>query len=152
MKNLTAELRHIVGIWVEKTSAMPDDVFSEKLFPDKWSKKEVLGHLVDSGQNNLRRFICGQYEDTPPKITYQQDFWVEANDYQGMQKADVILLWRLVNMQICAVLDNMPRENYGRQCDTGTLRSLEWLATDYVKHMKHHLNQIISGSYDVIYT
>ena len=152
MKHLTAELRHIVGVWVEKTSAMPDDIFSEKPFPDKWSKKEVLGHLVDSGQNNLRRFICGQYEETPPKITYQQDFWVRASGYQSMQKADVILLWRLVNMQICAVLDNMPKENYGRQCDTGTLHSLEWLATDYVKHMKHHLNQIISGSYDVIYT
>jgi hypothetical protein len=152
MKHLTAELRQIVGTWVEKTSAIPDDTFSEKPMPESWSNKEVLGHLVDSGQNNLRRFICGQYEEIPPKITYQQDFWVAANGYQRMNKADVILLWKLVNLQICAVLDNMPKENYGRQCDTGALHSLEWLANDYVKHMNHHLNQIISGSYDVIYT
>lgn len=152
MKQVTAELREIVNIWVEKISALPDDAFSAKPDPEKWSKKEVLGHLVDSGENNLRRFICGQYEETPPKITYQQDFWVIANHYQQMKKQDVIGLWRLVNMQICAVLDNMPKENYGRQCDTGTLHSLEWLASDYIKHMKHHLNQIISGSYDVIYT
>jgi hypothetical protein len=50
---------------------------------------------------------------------------------------------------------NMPAENYSKQCDTGktevNLRTLEWLADDYIKHMKHHLNQIISGSFDVIY-
>lgn len=152
MKEVAAELREIVNAWVEKTSAMPDDIFSAKPQPQKWSKKEVLGHLVDSGQNNLRRFICAQYEETPPKITYQQDFWVAANHYQQMKQQDVIELWRLINMQIGMVLDNMPKGNYTRQCDTGTLHSLEWLAGDYLKHMKHHLNQIISGSYDVIYT
>lgn len=151
MKQVTAELREIVSTWVGKTSAFPDDAFSAKPLPHKWSKKEVLGHLVDSGQNNLRRFICGQYEEAPPKITYQQDFWVTANRYQQMNKEDVIELWRLVNLQICAVLDEMPKRNYSRQCDTGALHSLEWLAADYVRHMKHHLNQIVSGSYDVIY-
>jgi hypothetical protein len=152
MKNITNELREIVNTWTEKASHLPDVEFSAKPHADKWSKKEVVGHLIDSAQNNLRRFICGQYEQSPPKITYQQDFWVDANRYQDMTKEEVIELWRLINLRICAVLDSMPEANYGRQCDTGALHSLEWLAGDYVKHMKHHLNQIISGSYDVIYT
>lgn len=152
MKNVTNELREIVNSWTMKTSDLPDEEFSAKPLPHKWSKKEVVGHLIDSAQNNLRRFICCQYEETPPKITYQQDFWVAANQYQAMKKDELIQLWRLTNMRICAVLDSMPRANYGRQCDTGALHTLEWLAADYVKHMKHHLNQIISGSYDVVYT
>jgi hypothetical protein len=151
MKNVTDELREIVNAWGIKISNLPDEELSAKPHAHKWSKKEVLGHLIDSGQNNLRRFICGQYEEAPPKITYQQDFWVVANQYQRMEKKEVIELWRLTNRRICAVLDSMPKTNYGRQCDTGALHSLEWLAADYVKHMKHHLNQIISGSYDVIY-
>ena len=151
MKDTTNELREIVNTWTIKASNLPDAEFSAKPHPHKWSKKEVVGHLIDSAQNNLRRFICGQYEQTPPTITYQQDFWVAANQYQDMRKEELIELWKLTNLRICAVLDGMPKANYGRQCDTGGLHSLEWLADDYVKHMKHHLNQIISGSYDVIY-
>jgi hypothetical protein len=111
--------------------------------------------MVDSAQNNLRRFICAQYEKTPSKITYDQDFWVLANGYQEMEKEAVINLWRLVNQRITAVLKNMKPENYSRSSDTGKesiqLHSLEWLAEDYVSHMKHHLNQVLPGSFDIIY-
>jgi hypothetical protein len=110
-----------------------------------------LGHLIDSAQNNLRRFICGQYETQPPVITYQQDFWVAASQYQSMQQEEVVQLWRLLNLRICATLENMPEENYSKECNTGSLHTLQWLAGDYVKHLKHHINQIISGSFDVIY-
>ncbi|NJN28609.1 MAG: DinB family protein [Cyclobacteriaceae bacterium] len=42
--------------------------------PGKWSKKEVLGHLIDSGINNLQRFTEIQYESKPYKVReYKQD-------------------------------------------------------------------------------
>lgn len=151
MKNATRELREIVEAYSRKLTDIPRNEFSAKPLPHKWSKIEVLGHLIDSAQNNLRRFICGQYESDPPHIVYQQDFWVAANHYQHMKQEEVIALWRLLNLRICAVLENMPPENYGKQCNTGSLHSLEWLAGDYVKHLKHHMNQIISKSFDVIY-
>jgi hypothetical protein len=151
MKIVIRELRDIVNAYTKKIEAIPEAEFSAKPLPYKWSKKEVLGHLIDSAQNNLRRFIVGQYEAQPPFIAYQQDFWVVSNQYQQMNKEDVIQLWRLINLRICAVLENMPVENYTKQCNSGTLHTLQWLAEDYEKHMKHHINQIISGSFDVIY-
>ena len=155
MEKTIKELQQIIDAYSQKISAIPEAEFSNKYAPNKWSKKEVLGHLTDSAQNNLRRFICGQYDTTPSKIVYEQDFWVNANNYQGKESSDVILLWRLINGQICSVLRTMPTANYTRSCDTGKkgeqLHSLQWLAEDYVKHLKHHLNQIIPGSYDIIY-
>ena len=155
MEKTIKELQQIIDMFSQKISAIPEAEFSAKHAPNKWSKKEVLGHLIDSAQNNLRRFICGQYETTPPKIVYEQDFWVHANGYQEKRSSDVILLWRLVNDQICSVLQTMPASNYNRMCDTSKqteqFHSLQWLAEDYVKHLKHHLNQIIPGSYDIIY-
>jgi hypothetical protein len=155
MKNTIAELNSLVESFAAKINAIPEAEFSAKPLPKKWSKKEVLGHLIDSGQNNLRRFIVGQYEATPPKIVYEQDFWVASNGYQKMDKDAVIRLWKLVNQQIATTLQHMPGENYGKKCDTGrnevNLKTLEWLADDYVKHMKHHLNQIIPGSFDIVY-
>lgn len=68
---------------------------------------------------------------------------------------DVIVSWMLVNFRISEVLENMPEENYSKQCNTGKgaeqLYTLEWLAQDYIKHMKHHINQIIPGSFDIAY-
>ncbi len=154
MKNTIEELSDIIKEFTIKMVAISDVQFSDKPNPTKWSKKEVVGHLIDSGHNNLRRFICGQYESSP-KITYDQDIWVTANNYGGLQKEPVIQLWRLLNEQICEVLRAMPEQNSKHMCNTGKnqveLHSIEWLAGDYVKHLKHHLNQIIPASFPISY-
>jgi len=153
-KTTAQELAQIVQAFSKTIRDIPDHEFSAKPRPEKWSKKEVLGHLIDSASNNLRRFICGQYEKAP-KIIYQQDFWVAANNYQSAGKENIIQLWKLMNEQICAVLTHMPGQNANFQCDTGrdsvSLHSIEWLAEDYVKHLKHHLNQILPGSFAITY-
>ncbi len=155
MEKTIKEIRETVDAFSIKIGMIQEAELSAKSSPTKWSKKEVLGHLIDSAHNNLRRFICGQYESSPPKITYEQDFWVRCNDYEHRVSGEVISYWKLINEQICSVLQAMPKSNYGNTCDTGKdaihLRSLEWLAEDYVKHMKHHLNQIIPGSFDIFY-
>jgi hypothetical protein len=155
MNETITELLALVNTYSERFNSFSENEFSAKANPTKWSKKEVVGHLIDSAQNNLRRFIVGQYETVPPKITYDQDFWVSANGYQNLSKTDVIQLWKLTNYSITNVWKNMDPKNYTRQADTGKgeaqLHSLKWLAADYNKHMKHHINQIIPGSFDVIY-
>lgn len=52
---------------------IPESVWSDKSSVEKWSKKEILGHLIDSAQNNLRRLIVTQNE-RPEKVIYDQDF------------------------------------------------------------------------------
>jgi hypothetical protein len=155
MKNVTTELTNIITTFSNRISELPEAEFSIKNNPAKWSKKEVLGHLIDSAENNLRRFICGQYESEPPKIRYDQNYWVNANDYLNSPASDIIANWKLINLKICRVLNSMPRENYSKLCDTGkespNLHTVEWLAIDYVKHLKHHLNQIIPASFDIVY-
>jgi DinB superfamily len=156
VKQTAAELRLLITTYSTAFTALPEADFSDKPSPEKWSKKEIVGHLIDSAHNNLRRFIVGQNESKPPHIVYDQDFWVKANDYQNMTSMDVIVLWMLINFRICVVLENMSEENYSKQCNTSKgepqLYTLEWLAADYVKHMKHHINQIIPGSFDLTYT
>src|SRR5436190_10055554 len=143
MQTTIMELEEIVALFSNKLNQLSEEELSVKKIPGKWSRKEVIGHLIDSAQNNLRRFICGQYEKEPPAIIYAQNFWVEANGYNKMNKEDIISLWKLINERICAVLQNMPVENYSRNCNTGKdaveLHSLQWLAEDYNKHLKHHL-------------
>jgi len=154
MKDATAELQEIISTFSLTIKAISTHDFNAKPNPTKWSRKEVLGHLIDSAHNNLRRFVVGQY-DQQPHIVYDQDFWVSANNYQNMPDEEVITLWKLLNERIIAVLNNMSIENYDRTCDTGkispSIHIMPWLATDYVKHLKHHLNQIIPASFNITY-
>jgi len=155
MKNTASELRSIINDFVPRLSALSEDEFRSRPASEKWSKKEVIGHLIDSAHSNYRRFITGQYESQPPKIHYDQEFWVAQARYHEMDKGELITLWKLLNERICVVLENMAPENGTRQCDTGKtevqLHSIEWLASDYVKHLKHHLNQVFAKAFDIVY-
>ncbi len=150
INNIPQGLRAIVDLYTARFNDIDNASLTAKPEAGKWSKKEVIGHLIDSAQNNLRRFIVGQYEPGP-HIVYAQDFWVSANRYNEMDKADIIQLWRLMNERICVVLEQMPERQYHRVCNTGksepVLHTLEWLADDYVSHLKHHINQIIPEAF-----
>src|SRR5882672_3541122 len=130
MEATISELNNIISDYSVKISAISEQTFSAKPSPNKWSKKEELGHLIDSAHNNLRRFIVGQYE-TNPKIVYDQNFWVPAANYQHQTSADLIMLWKLLNRQVFEVLKAMPEKNFSKTVDTGKgiveLHSLEWL-------------------------
>ncbi len=144
MEKVIQELHEVLMASSLLLKDLPESDFSSRPAAGKWSKKEIMGHLIDSAQNNLRRFIVTQYESTPPHIVYQQDFWVSANQYQKMRTADVIELWRLINMQIISVLSSMPPEKQELLCETSELKTLKWLAVDYIRHTRHHLSQVIS--------
>jgi len=146
MKHTVSQLKNIIDEYGERLKHHSEEEFSHKPRPDKWSKKEELGHLIDSAHSNLRRFIVAQYE-TNPKIRYEQDAWVRLLDYADQNASDLVHLWILMNRQICYALENMSLEAAEKTCDTGkdqpVLHTLSWLAEDYVKHMLHHLHHIL---------
>jgi hypothetical protein len=143
MKSTVLELQTLIQEWLPALQSVPEDELSFKPSPSKWSKKEIIGHLVDSAQNNIRRLIVAQYEDQP-KITYNQDWWVAASGYQKYNLQELIQLWWGLNIQLSNIMQNLPDEMGQRQCQTEALHSLEWLASDYIKHLKHHMHQVLN--------
>ena len=145
MITVVKEIEQTVDQHAQFLGDLSDEVFSAKRIPGKWSPKEILGHLIDSAQNNIQRFVRGQYEDTP-KIVYAQDDWVRLQDYQHCEKGELIQLWVSINRHLCRILVNMDPANYEKKCNTGNtteeLHTLAFLAEDYRLHMIHHLNQL----------
>src|SRR5450631_336017 len=89
-----------------------------KAGPGKWSKKEIIGHLIDSAQINLQRFIRSTYTENFT-LTYDQAEWVDAQHYISADINELLELWRLLNRQIMRVLEKYPPERLKVQCDTG---------------------------------
>ena len=142
MENAILQLQSFVSIYTDKLQRIPEEQWSHKPDPLKWSKKEIMGHLIDSAQNNIRRFIVAQYEENP-KIVYDQDRWVAAAAYQDCVTQDLIELWGLLNRHICRVLRNIPEDVQERLAETNQSHAIKWLATDYNKHLLHHLHQVL---------
>ena len=141
--NTLESLAKAIGDFLDTDQATID--WNTKPARGKWSKKEIVGHLIDSAQINLQRFVRCTYEENF-KLIYEQDEWVAAAHYQQTEVKEILDLWILLNRQILRVLSNYPVDRLSVKCDTDkngvALHTVEWLAEDYVRHMRHHLAQI----------
>ena len=130
--------------------------FAFKENPGKWSKQEILGHLIDSAYNNHRRFLIATYQDSLVFDGYQQDNWVQLNGYQKRDHNEIIFTWVSANQHLSFLLESIPEEIIFKETtdhnfhvigmkrpEEGTLSSLGYLIWDYLFHMEHHLAQIL---------
>ncbi|MCT3648315.1 DinB family protein [Elizabethkingia anophelis] len=138
-------LRTIIDTELKRFETISEDEWSYKASPEKWSRKEIIGHLCDSAFTNIRRFVVTQYKENE-NIVYDQDEWVKAQNYQNIPTAEVINLWKSLNYQIVHIVENMPDEVLQRTCDTSKttpeILTLEVLIKGYIDHLHHHLKTI----------
>jgi hypothetical protein len=122
-----------------------EPAFSLKPTPNKWSKKEIIGHLIDSATNNHQRFVRGQFEETPT-VVYDQNKWNEYNFHQQIDGQQIIDFWTIYNRQLIELVRHIPEENLKRECKTSDNKSytLDFLFNDYVQHLEHHLRQVVT--------
>ncbi len=148
MSNHASALQALITSHLEILKAYSETEWAAKPNPTRWSKKEIVGHLIDSAQNNLRRFVVTQYAANQ-NIVYDQNQWVALQHYQTTATIDLLDLWRLLNFQIARVIENIPPEQLTQTCDTGKngpeLYALDWLIKDYLAHTQHHLRQVTEG-------
>jgi hypothetical protein len=115
--------------------------------PGKWSMQEILGHLIDSAINNLKRFTEIQFLSQPYTIiSYMQNELVIVNEYQNLPLPHLLDLWQSLNRQIVFVVKAIPVDklNYpvDPQYESQEMKTLGWIICDYVAHMEHHFRQI----------
>ena len=125
----------------------PTEELERRPAPDKWSKKEILGHLVDSGINNLQRFTEIQFQPKPYVIrSYNQDELVKANDYQNAEVAEILNLFLSLNHRILKILEGQSPENLAFEMIVyeDTTVDLAFWIDDYVNHAAHHVKQIMN--------
>jgi hypothetical protein len=148
MQNVVESIDHWIKRLPEEYNSMSEKEISNRPLPNKWSKKEILGHLCDSAINNIERFIKIQYEEPVYVVqSYNQDHWVMVQDYQNQSLDEIVNLFQTLNKQMTIIIKNIPDEKLSNLCDIGNNQhqTLEWLIKDYLEHMEHHIhNQILS--------
>jgi len=155
MNDLAYELNSVLELAKKKLKIINEQQSAKKPSQDKWSSKEILGHLIDSSVNNMIRFVNGQFKSDLVFSGYDQNKWVEAQNYQNAEWDFLIDLWKMNNLQLVRVIGSIPDDvlkkstinhNYDqiawKELSKNESATLEYLINDYIGHMKHHLNQI----------
>jgi len=97
MENYPDILIQVTSLASEAIDSMSDTEMDLKPNPDKWSKKEILGHLIDSAYNNHGRFLAAQIQEDLVFSGYDQVYWVKQNNYQERDKEEILITWEIVN-------------------------------------------------------
>jgi hypothetical protein len=131
----------------QRLAAISDEDAANRSGPGRWAPKEILGHLIDSAGNNHQRFVRAQLSPSVDSPGYDQENWVAVQNYAAEPWPDLIQLWLLFNKHLLHVMRTV-RED---ALDTPiSIRGdapvpLSHVMIDYVRHLEHHLKQILSA-------
>jgi hypothetical protein len=103
--------------------------------------------LIDSAANNHHRFVRGQFEPGFAMPSYKQSEWVATNGYQDRAWKELVELWSVYNRHLLFLMERVPKDRLANVCKIGDDDpvTLEFLMVDYVRHLKHHVDQILAG-------
>lgn len=142
-EQLTQRMLFLCDIIPGIINKLSEEQLTSRPAPGKWSKKEILGHLIDSAANNHQRFVRGQFENEPT-IFYDQNNWVSVQHYNEESIEVILGLWQAYNRHLAYIISRVPSQNVHLKCKgrDGNLYTLSYLIEDYLVHMEHHLKQI----------
>ena len=145
MQAVATALRERVASAEPWLRAIPEADAAFKPAPEKWSRKEILGHLIDSAVNNHQRFVRAQLAEQLEFPEYDGDGWVAVQGYRERPWRALVELWAAVNLHVAHVIAGIPAQRLGTPCHIGEALpvTLEFVARDYVKHLRHHLQQVL---------
>ena len=145
MQTAMDRLEEVLASVPGKLNKISDAGAGIKPGPQQWSKKEILGHLIDSAGNNLQRFVRAQLEKPLRFPGYEQNEWVAAQNYEYADWALLIEIWTAANRHILGVMQAIELHHVDTPCIIGDTPpvTLSFLVTDYVRHLEHHLAAIL---------
>ncbi len=113
-----------------------------------WTRKQIVGHLLDSAANNRQRFVRAATEGSYAGESYAQEAWVNAHGYAEQSWATLLGWWQTEHDILMAVVDRISEERLEASCVVGADGpvTLRFLIEDYVRHQRWHMAQLTAGT------
>ena len=141
---LSAEIIQVVNAAEEILRGVSAEESRAPILAGGWSRRQLLGHLIDSASNNHQRFVRASLQDSLEFPGYDQNGWAQV---QATEEADwslLVTLWANYNRYLAHVIAHLPPAKLEVPIRIGQSEpvTLQFLAEDYLRHMVHHLRQI----------
>ncbi len=117
------------------------DIAGVKLAEDKWTLKEMVGHLIDSASNNHQRFIRLQLTEELTFPPYNPEDWKRVSRVNDLDYPFLIDFWKQYNFFLLHLIRTVDPAslNHGWIVNSEK-KSLEFLIQDYFRHIQWHID------------
>src|SRR3984957_19299202 len=141
---LSTRLLGLVDVAEPRLCEVSEPESTEPILTGGWSRREVIGHLIDSASNNHQRFVRAALQASLDFPGYDQAGNVRLQAPQEADWALLVLLWAAYNRYLAHVIARLPAAKLETVCriGSGDPVTLGFIASDYLTHMVHHLRQI----------
>jgi hypothetical protein len=125
-------------------AALPPELADTPWRDGGWTRKQIVGHLLDSAANNRQRFVRAAIHGFFTGPDYAQDGWVAAHGYADQPWTTLLHWWQVEHEILAAVVDRIPEERLESICTVGENNpvTLRFLVEDYLRHQHWHLAQL----------
>ncbi len=119
----------------------------EPYAPGKWTRQQLLGHLIDSAANNHQRITRALYQPSVALPGYEQEEMVRVQRYAEAPAESLIHLWTAYNTHLAWVIEGIAADRLATPVQVGVDAPLplERLVLDYIAHLEHHLRQLLGA-------
>lgn len=124
---------------VEWYASLRSDQIDYRYAPEKWSVKEVLGHLVDTERIMSYRLLRIARGDQTPLIGFDENAFVAGAFFQQRELADLLEEYKAVRRSTLALVRGIATEAWERTgIANGNPLSARSLAYVIAGHEAHH--------------
>jgi hypothetical protein len=148
LEKMATELAHVfrsgLGEIRDAIGAIPAEQADEPWRADGWTRKQILGHMLDSAANNRQRFVRAAIEGHYQGPGYAQQAWVDAHGYAEQEWGTLIGWWDTEHEILASVVDRIPEERLEASCIVGDDApvTLQFLIEDYLRHQRGHAKHL----------
>jgi hypothetical protein len=147
MKEQSERLRSLVEATEPRLRQITEAESMQTASPGGWSRKQVLGHLIDSASNNHQRFVRALLQPSLEFPNYDQAGNVRVQAVHEAEWPLLVSLWAAYNLYLAHLIAHLPESKLDTPIRVGAREpiTLGFLASEYVTHLRHHLHQIAAA-------
>jgi len=137
--DLVSILRDQIAATRSLVAHLSDEASSFAYGPDKWTIREVVGHMADTERVMAYRILVAARGDATPLPSFDENAWTPAGEFGSRTLASVWSEFEGVRAATVALLDGLPDAAWTRRgFASGHPFSVRAMACNIIGHELHH--------------
>jgi hypothetical protein len=126
-------------------SARSDEDGNLRYAPDKWTVKDIVGHMNDTERIMAYRALRIARNDQTPLAGFEQDDYVKGGPFADLRLADLVEEFKIVRAGSLALFRHLRGSDWTRRGTVDgkeiTVRALAYIIAGHELHHRHFLEE-----------
>ncbi|MHA6530739.1 DinB family protein [Paenibacillus sp. BAC0078] len=138
--DLATILRVQSNLIFELLGGLTEEQGSYRYAPDKWSIKQLIGHLTDNDRIMSYRLLAIARGEQAPLPGYDENSYAAAGEFDRFTLQEMVQHYKLVRQSTLALLESLPEEVWTRMGTASNASiSVRAIACVIIGHELHHM-------------